>query len=135
MASMTSKKFKTIDEYISAFPPKVKVLLKTLRKAIREAAPEADEVISYNMPAFKCYGKILVYFAAHTKHIGFYPGSRMVIEVFQDDLISYETSKGTVKFPFERAVPVGLVKKIIKYRVTQNMNKANSKHLRYSDRS
>src|ERR1035441_5692221 len=65
----------------------------------------ADEIISYNMPAFKFCGRILVYFAAHTKHIGFYPGNRMVNEVFKDDLTSYETSKGTVKFPFEKPIP------------------------------
>lgn len=125
---MTSKKFKTIDQYISAFPPNVQILLETLRYAIKKAAPDAVEVISYNMPAFKCYGRILVYFAAHTKHIGFYPRNQMINEVFQDDLISYETSKGTVKFPFELALPVTLVKKIIEYRVHENMNKASLKY-------
>jgi len=124
---MNKAKFKTIDEYISAFPPKVKVLLRTLRKTIKQAAPEAEEVISYNMPAFKYYGRILVYFAAHTKHVGFYPGNSVVNEVFKDDLIAYETSKGTVKLPFEKGIPIGLIKKIIKYRVKENLNKAKIK--------
>ena len=127
MPALTTKKFKTIDQYISPFPPNVQILLETLRKAIKKAAPDAVEVISYNMPAFKCYGRILVYFAAHTKHIGFYPGNSLTNEVFKDDLISYETSKGTIKFPFDKPMPVRLVKKMIKYRVNENMNKAISK--------
>jgi uncharacterized protein YdhG (YjbR/CyaY superfamily) len=124
---MNKTKFKTIDEFISTFPPKVKVLLLTLRKTIKQAAPEAEEVISYNMPAFKCYGRILVYFAAHTKHVGLYPASRMVNKVFKDDLIAYETSKGTVKLPFEKGIPIGLIKKITRFRVKENMYKAKSK--------
>jgi uncharacterized protein YdhG (YjbR/CyaY superfamily) len=124
---MNKTKFKTIDEYISAFPPKVKVLLRTLRKTIKQAAPEAEEVISYNMPAFKCYERLLVYFAAHTKHIGLYPGNNKVNVVFKNDLIAYETSKGTVKLPFEKGIPIGLIKKIIKYRVKENSNKAKIK--------
>jgi uncharacterized protein YdhG (YjbR/CyaY superfamily) len=134
MATMSTTKFKTIDKYISAFPSKVKTSLETLRKAIKQVAPDADEIISYNMPAFKFYGRILVYFAAHTKHIGFYPGNRMVNEVFKDDLTSYETSKGTIKFPFEKPIPVSLVKKIVKYRVNENIERANSKQLRASNR-
>jgi uncharacterized protein YdhG (YjbR/CyaY superfamily) len=117
MPVMTTKKFKTIDQYISVFPPNVQILLETLRNTIKQAAPNAVEVISYNMPAFKLYGRILVYFAAHTKHIGFYPGNSVTNEVFKDDLITYETSKGTVKFPFHKPIPLRLVKKIIKYKV------------------
>ena len=130
---MSTTKFKNIDQYISTFPPKVKALLETMRKAIKQVAPDADEIISYNMPAFKFYGRILVYFAAHSKHIGFYPGNRVVNEVFKDDLTSYETSKGTVKFPFEKPIPVSLVKKIVKYRVTENIERVNSKPLRASN--
>jgi uncharacterized protein YdhG (YjbR/CyaY superfamily) len=91
---MDKTKFKTVDEYISAFPPNVKVLLRTLRKTIKQAAPKAEEVISYNMPAFKCYGRILVYFVAHTKHVELYPGHSMVNKVFKDDLIALRNFKG-----------------------------------------
>jgi uncharacterized protein YdhG (YjbR/CyaY superfamily) len=127
MPTMISIKFQSINEYISTFPPNVQLLLETLRKAIKEASPDAIETISYNMPAFKYSGRILVYFAAHTKHIGFYPGNSVTNEVFKDDLISYETSKGTVKFPFDNPIPVRLVKKIVKYKTSYNLDKANSK--------
>jgi uncharacterized protein YdhG (YjbR/CyaY superfamily) len=127
MTAMTTKKFKTIDQYISTFPPNVQILLETLRNTIKQAAPDAVEVISYNMPAFKCYGRLLIYFAAHSKHIGFYPGNSVTNEVFKDDLISYETSKGTVKFPFDKPIPVRLVKKIIKYKVMYNLDKSKHK--------
>ena len=127
MPAMTAKKFKTIDQYISTFPPNVQTLLETLRNAIKQAAPDAVEVISYNMPAFKCYGRILVYFAAHTKHIGFYSGGRLINEVFKADLISYETSKGTVKFPFDKPIPVRLINKMIKFKVNYNLDKSKNK--------
>ena len=126
MAMSSNKKFKTINEYQSAFPPKVKNLLKDLRKAIKQASPEAEELISYNMPAFKYHG-ILVYYAAHKEHIGFYPGSSVINEVFKDDLIDYETSKGTIKFPFEKVIPVRLVKKLVTYKAKQNLERAKSK--------
>ena len=119
-------KFRTIDEYISFFPPKVKVLLKDLRKTIKQVAPEAEEVISYNMPALKYYG-LLLYFAAHKEHIGFYPGNANVINVFKEDLISYKTSKGTIQFPVTKSIPHRLVNKIVKYRVNQNLERARLK--------
>ena len=124
---MKTTKFKTVDEYISSSPPKVKLLLKSLRNAIKQAAPEAEELISYNMPAFKCYGRILVYFAAHTKHIGFYPGNQATNEFFKDDLTEYETSKGTIKFPFEKGIPLGLVKKIVRFKANENLKRVNTK--------
>jgi uncharacterized protein YdhG (YjbR/CyaY superfamily) len=126
MAPMTTKKFKTVDEYLSSFPPNIKKNLTILRKAIKQAAPEAEEVISYNMPAYKFHG-ILIYFAAHTNHIGFYPGNKIVNIVFKDDLIEYETSKGTIKFPFEKPIPLRLIKTIVKYRVKENLDKAKPK--------
>ena len=126
MAMTSNTKFKTIDEYQSTFSPKVKNLLKDLRKAIKQAAPEAEELISYNMPAFKYYG-VLVYYAAHTEHIGFYPGSSVVIEFFKKDLVKYKTSKGTVQFPFKKAIPVTLVKKLVRYKAKQNLERAKAK--------
>ncbi len=126
MAMTSNTKFKTIDEYQSTFSPKVKNLLKDLRKAIKQAAPDAEELISYNMPAFK-YHSLLVYYAAHTEHIGFYPGSSVIIEFFKKDLVKYKTSKGTVQFPFEKAIPVRLVKKLVRYKAKQNLEKAKAK--------
>ncbi|MDP4116489.1 MAG: DUF1801 domain-containing protein [Bacteroidota bacterium] len=116
-------KFKTVDEYLSALPPKVKAMMKELRDTIKQAAPEAEEIISYNMPAFKFYG-VLVYFAAHKNHIGFYPGSKSVIEAFKNELTGFETSKGTVRFSFDKKLPVNLISDIVKFRVNQNLAKA-----------
>ena len=123
---MVATKFKTVDEYLSALPSKVKKLMKDMRLAIKQSAPDAEEVISYNMPAIKLHG-IVVYYAAHTKHIGFYPGNSVTNEVFKNELKKYETSKGTVKFPFEKPLPIPLIKKIVKYRVNENLLKAKAK--------
>ena len=115
------KVFKTIDEYIATFPENVQIILEELRQAIRESAPEAEEVISYQMPAFKLNG-ILVYFAAFKDHIGFYPTSSPM-EAFKEEVSGYEISKGTIRFPINKPVPFDLVKKIVRYRVMENLGK------------
>src|SRR5271157_5274531 len=97
---MYNKQYKAIDEYIAASPEEVQATLQKLRRVIHEAAPEAQEVISYSMPAFKLNG-ILVYFAAFKHHISFFPTSSGVA-AFQKDLAAYETSKGTVRFPLDQ---------------------------------
>jgi uncharacterized protein YdhG (YjbR/CyaY superfamily) len=118
----TSKKaFKTIDEYVATFPENVQNILEELRQAIRESAPEAEEAISYQMPAFKLNG-ILVWFAAFKNHVGFYPKTS-AIEAFKEELSSYEISKGTIRFPINKPIPFDLVKKIVRYRVKQNLGK------------
>lgn len=119
-------KFKTVDEYFSILPEKTKSILEKLRKAIRQAAPQAEEVISYNMPAFKLQGA-LVYYAAYKAHIGFYPAGYAAIKAFEKELAPYETSKGTIRFPIDKALPLGLIKNIVKYRVRQNLEKASLK--------
>lgn len=119
--------FRNIDEYIKSRREPHKSMLQDLRKTIKAAAPEAVEVISYNMPAFKIFGRILVYFAAHTSHIGFYPASAEVQTAFGEELKAYVTSKGTVRFPVEKKIPVALVKKIIAFKIGQIKNrKGNS---------
>jgi uncharacterized protein YdhG (YjbR/CyaY superfamily) len=118
----TSKRvFRTIDEYIATFPKNIQSILEELREAIRESAPKAEETISYQMPAFKLNG-ILVWFAAFKNHIGFYPKTS-AIEAFKEELSDYEVSKGTVKFPLNKPIPFDLVKKIVKYRVKENLDK------------
>jgi uncharacterized protein YdhG (YjbR/CyaY superfamily) len=116
--STPKKGFKTIDEYIAAFPKNIQSILEELRQAIKESAPEAEETISYQMPAFKLNG-ILVWFAAHKNHIGFYPKTS-AIETFKQELSDYEISKGTIRFPLDKPIPLDLVKKIVKYRVKEN---------------
>ena len=106
---------------------KKEILIK-LRKAIQQAAPKAEELISYNMPAFKLNG-MLVYYAAYKEHIGFYPGA-VIQTAFKDDLAGYETSKGTIKFPIGKSLPLGLIKEIVKYRAKQNMEKAIKKKMK-----
>jgi uncharacterized protein YdhG (YjbR/CyaY superfamily) len=110
-----------VDEYIASFPPGVRRLLKQLRAAIRGAAPQAQEKISYRMPAYALKGT-LVYFAAYPNHIGFYPGG--VVAEFRKDLSKYKTSKGTIQLPLDKPLPVALIRKIVKYRAAQNLAKA-----------
>jgi uncharacterized protein YdhG (YjbR/CyaY superfamily) len=115
------KPFKTpanIDEYIVGFPTPVQCKLKELRKTIKKAAPGAEEKISYRMPAFYLNG-ILVYFAAQTRHIGFYPTSAGVT-AFKKELADYKTSKGAIQFPLDKPLPLELITKIVLYRVNEN---------------
>lgn len=104
----------TIDDYIKTFPADVQQILETLRKVIREAAPEAEEAISYQIPTFRLNGN-LVHFAGYKKHIGFYPTSSG-IEAFKEELSAYEGAKGSVKFPIEKPLPLDLVRKIVAFR-------------------
>ena len=114
-----------IDAYIRMFPPEVQVMLSSLRQTIREAAPEAEETISYQMPTFKQNGA-LVHFAAYKKHIGFYP-TPSGIEAFKEELSAYERSKGTVRFPLDKPLPLDLVSEIVKFRVRENLEKKKTK--------
>lgn len=119
------KKAKTIpanvDEYIAAFPADIQKRMQQLRKTIRAAAPKAEELISYQMPAYKYLG-MLVYFAAYKNHIGFYPGAGGVLE-FYKELFSYKNAKGSVQFPHDRPIPFEVITKIVKFRVKQNEEK------------
>jgi uncharacterized protein YdhG (YjbR/CyaY superfamily) len=117
----SEKEYKTIDEYIATFPKNIQIILGELRQAIRDSAPSAEEAISYQMPAFKL-NSLLVYFAAFKNHIGFYPTSSAV-EAFKEELSDYEVSKGTVRFPINKPIPFDLVKKMVRYRVKENLNK------------
>ncbi|MFI5449458.1 MAG: iron chaperone [Candidatus Bathyarchaeia archaeon] len=115
------ERFKTIDEYIKTFPTDVQSILERMRQTIRKAAPEAVEAISYGIPTFKLNGS-LVHFAAFKKHIGFYPTSSG-IRAFKKELSSYKWSKGSVQFPKDKPIPYDLVKKIVRFRVKENLKK------------
>ena len=119
--SSSNKSFKTIDEYISTFPRKVQVVLEELRQAIRKSAPEAEETISYGIPTFDLNGFHLVHFAAYKNHIGFYPTSSG-ITAFKKELSLFKTSKGTVQFPLNEPIPFDLAKRIVRFRVKENMS-------------
>ena len=114
-----------VDLYISAFPGEVQIHLEHLRAAIRNAAPETEEVISYQMPAYKFHG-ILVHFAAYKNHIGFYPGAAG-IEAFKKELSAYKGAKGSVQFPHGTPLPLELISQIVEYRAFQNNEKADAK--------
>ena len=115
------KQYKTIDEYIETFTKDVQNILEKTRETIRKAAPGAVEAISYQIPTFKLKGN-LVHFAAFKNHIGFYPAPS-AIDAFKKELTSYEVSKGTVKFPIDKPIPLDLIKKMVAYRVKENLKK------------
>jgi uncharacterized protein YdhG (YjbR/CyaY superfamily) len=110
-----------IDQYIERFPEEIQIILSKLRAAIKKAAPQAVERISYQMPAFYFNGN-LVYFAAFKNHIGFFPTSSGVA-AFQKELAKYATSKGTVHFPLDKPLPLDLIKRIVRFRVKENSAK------------
>lgn len=117
---------RNIDEYIAGFPDDVQEILEKIRMTIRKAAPEAEETISYKIPTFTLKGTYLVYFAAYKKHIGLYPAPRGN-EKFQKELSAYEGGKGTVRFPLDKPIPFGLITKIVKFRIKENLEKAKAK--------
>lgn len=122
---MAMMKYENIDAYISDYPKEVQLLLKKVRQTIKKAAPKAEEKISYGIPTFALNG-ILVHFGAFKNHLGLYPGSE-AIKVFKKDLAKYKTSKGAIQLPFDEALPLTLITKIVKFRVEQNLNKLKKK--------
>jgi uncharacterized protein YdhG (YjbR/CyaY superfamily) len=114
-----------IDNYISAFPTSVQKRLKAMRAAIRKAAPGALEKLSYKMPAYT-YKGMLLYFAAHSNHIGFYPFTT-AMEAFREELSEYKTGKGSVQFPHDKPLSLELISEIVKFRVLENLAKADFK--------
>jgi uncharacterized protein YdhG (YjbR/CyaY superfamily) len=121
-------KFEDVDSYIAIFPKDVQAALEQVRNAIKISAPKAEEVISYNMPAFKYHG-VLVYFAGYKSHIGFYclPSGH---KAFEKELSIYKQGKGSVQFPLDKSMPLALIKKMVKFRVKENLEKAKAKSLK-----
>ena len=122
---MITNKPNTIDEYIAGFPCEIQEILHQCRLTIREAAPQAVEVMSYGMPAFKLNG-ILVWFAAYSKHIGFYPHNTGIV-AFKKELSIYKGGKGSVQFPLDKPLPLELISEIVKFRVIENLEKQKLK--------
>lgn len=122
------QKFKAanIDDYIENFPPEIQDRLMEMRNLIKAAAPDAEEVISYEMPTFKIGGRNLVYFAAFKNHIGFYPFPSG-IEEFREETKDYVTSTGTIQFPYDRPIPKSLVTRIVEFRLQENLAKIGTK--------
>lgn len=119
---MPVKKFTTVSDYMDAQPEESRAKLKQLRKAIRQAAPQAEETISYNIPAFRWNGAILVWCAAFKTHSGFYPKAS-TIAAFKKELSAYKTSKGAIQFPTGKPIPVALVKRMVKFRIREEQKR------------
>lgn len=117
---------KDIDDYIAGFPEEVQKILKKVRTTIRQTAPEAEETISYQIPTFKLNGTYLIYFAGFKNHISLYPAPRGA-EEFKKELSAYEGGKGTVQFPLDQPIPYDLIKRIVKFKVKENKEKAKVK--------
>ena len=113
----------SIDEYIAGFPPEIQRALEEMRALIRASAPGAIETISYAIPTFDLNGRHLVHFAGYKTHIGFYPVPSG-LEAFKEDLMPYKQGKGSVQFPLGQSLPTDLIRRIVEFRVAENMGKA-----------
>ena len=123
--AVSRRQFKTMDEYINSFPEDVRRILTELRQTIREVAPDAEETINYQIPTFILNGN-LVHFAAFENHIGFYPAPSGM-EAFKKELSGYKSAKGSVQFPIDEPLPLPLIRKIVEYRVKENLEKKQKK--------
>jgi uncharacterized protein YdhG (YjbR/CyaY superfamily) len=121
MQTQTKREFNKVDKYIASQPEHVRPTLELLRKTIKKAAPKAEELISYRIPAFRFHG-MLIWYAAFNNHYGIY-GFPKTLEIFKDKLKPYELSKGTIRFPIDKPLPLNLITEIIKYRVNENVKK------------
>ena len=120
--------FSNVQEYIALHPAPIRKGLALIRKTIKTAAPGAEELISYQMPAYKLNG-MLAFFSATKNHYGFYPTSRP-IEAFREKLKSYETSKGTIRFPLDKPIPVKLISEIVKWKMKDNLSMLEAKGIK-----
>ena len=121
---MAKIRFATVTDYIATQPPKTRAALRKVRTAMRKALPKSEEVISYQIPAYRLNGRIVIYFAGWKEHYSIYPAQRRLVAAFKDKLAPYEVNnKGTIRFPLSEPVPVGLIQAIARFRakeVTEN---------------
>jgi uncharacterized protein YdhG (YjbR/CyaY superfamily) len=111
----------TVDDYIAGFPAEERAILEQIRTIIQETVPDAEEVISYQMPTYRLHGN-LVHFAAFKNHIGFYP-TPTGVEAFMDELAPYQHAKGSIRFPLDQLIPYALIRKIVAFRVKETLEK------------
>lgn len=122
---MKAETAQSVDDYISTFPPEVQTRLHKLREIVKAEAPEAVETIKYRIPTFVLQGNLL-HFAGYANHIGFYP-TPSVLQAFAKEIRSYKNAKGSVQFPLDEAMPYGLIKRMVRFRVRDVMEKAKVK--------
>ena len=123
---MAKTDFKSVDEYIATHPEDVQAILQRVRSTIRKAVPGAEEVISYQIPAYKLHGGPVLYFAGWKQHYSLYPATDPVVEAFKDDFAPYEINKGTIRFPLSQPVPVKLIERIAKFRAKEAAERARA---------
>jgi uncharacterized protein YdhG (YjbR/CyaY superfamily) len=127
---MAKTGFKSVDEYIALQPEAVQDILARVRSTIRKAVPRAEEVISYNIPAYKLHDSPVLYFAGWKQHYSLYPATGRVVAAFKRELTPYEVRKGTIRFPISQPVPVKLIGRIAKFRATEVAEGEQSKAAR-----
>jgi uncharacterized protein YdhG (YjbR/CyaY superfamily) len=120
---MAKTDFRSVDEYLATLPAEVQAILQRVRAAIRKALPEAEECISYQIPAYKLHGGTVLYFAGWKQHFSLYPASGDLVAAFGDELEPYVVSKGTIRFPLSQPVPVKLIGRIAKFRAEETLAK------------
>lgn len=124
---MARTDFKSVDEYIATHPEAVQTILQRVRVTIREAVPDAEELISYQIPAYKLRGAIVLYFAGWKQHYSVYPATNRLVAALKDDLAPYKVTKGTIRFPHTQPVPVKLIERIAKFRAKEAAEQAKAK--------
>jgi uncharacterized protein YdhG (YjbR/CyaY superfamily) len=124
---MAKTNFKSVDDYIATQPETVQAILERVRGTIRKAVPRAQEVISYQIPAYKLDGGAVIYFAGWKEHYSLYPASDRLVKAFKSDLAPYKISKGTIRFPLDEPVPAKLIADIAKFRAQETLERANAK--------
>ncbi len=116
---MAKINYKSVDHYIAAQPEAVQAVLERVRNIIRRAVPQADEVISYQIPTYKLAGRAVIYFAGWKQHYSLYPATGLVRAAFQDELAPYQINKGTIRFPLSQPIPAKLIERIAKLRAQE----------------
>jgi uncharacterized protein YdhG (YjbR/CyaY superfamily) len=124
---MAKTDFKSVDEYIAKHPEDVQLILQRVRSTIRKAVPGAEEVISYQIPAYKLRGGGVLYFAGWKQHYSLYPATDRLVAAFKDDLAPYEVNKSTIRFPLSKPVPVKLIERIARFRAKEAVTRARPK--------
>jgi len=126
--------FKSVDDYLTFHAEDVQAILRRVRNAIRKALPDGQETISYQIPTYKLHGGYVVYFAAWKRHYSLYPASDRLVAAFKDDLAPYEVSKGTIRFPLSKPVPVTLIERIARFLAKDAAERTRAKRARLKKR-
>ena len=124
---MAKTQFKSVDDYLASQPAAVQAVLQRVRNAVRKALPEADEMISYQIPTYKLRGRPVIYFAGWKEHYSLYPASDRLVKAFKSDLAPYKVSKGTIRFPLDEPVPLKLIADIAKFRAKETSERLKAK--------